>query len=915
MGCLSATAQLSVTVNTNALDLAKSIAGDGVTILNPTLKGASFSSGIFYDNTNSVGLKSGIILATGRVKTENGDAGINQKANGILASTQFPAAASGYGGDAILNTYANRKTYDATVLEFDFIPQGDSINVRFVFGSEEYPGANGPGFNCTDYNDVFAFLISGPGFVGHSNIALVPGTNIPVAINSINNGYTTSGSTSRCTQMGAGSPFTNLYIDNSTNAHLVYNGITKVLTAKAKVTPCQVYHIRLAIADAEDRVYDSGVFIEANSFSSNGMKLSSAGGFLVNDTATIVEGCKSSSVKIQRSPDGAGKSETVHLNFSGTAVAGYDYAALPNTVNFSAGEVEKIIDIHPIQNNVAQPTRTLTIALTTGSCGNNTIDSITFHIKDSILFRQYVQDDFCNSSRPVLQAPIESSASNSWLWNTGATTQTIVPATAANYSVLHRYNGTCYNEYHFELTNITPAVNIGNDTIICNNTQLKLGVPKNLSVIWSTGQTSDSIIVNQSGLYWVTAEGAKGCKNADSIQLFIKNITSSITTKPFYCEEDELLLSTIQHQSVTYTWTKPNLSHVYGRELHIPKLQLADDGKYWVELDWLGCKVYDSVTVEVRHKPVIAVSGGGTYCAKDTIRLSATALPNATYHWLFNALPIASDSVITLPYLTNSHAGNYTVSVEQNGCTTVATAAVTVKPVAELSFPDYKICNHQTLNIGNSYPNTSYLWNTGATTPEIKISKPGNYWVKTTYFGCSYTYTVPVKTALEAIADAGDNTTILPGGSTVLKAVKGSANASYQWTPPDYLSAPNYPNPIASPPATQKYFLEVKSVDGCTALDTIIVYVKGKLDIPNAFSPNGDGINDTWVIPLIESLPNARIEVFSRQGQLLYSAGSAAKPFNGMVNGNYLPVGVYFYIVHPNHPKYPTQSGTLTIMR
>lgn len=913
---LPAAAQLSVLENTNPLELAKIIAGDGVTILNPTLKGASFSSGIFYDNTNSVGLKSGIILSTGRVKTENSEPGINEKANGMLATTKFPAGASGAGGDALLKTYANRNTYDATVLEFDFIPQGDSINVRFVFASEEYPGVNQPGFNCTDYNDVFAFLISGPGFTGHTNIALVPGTNIPVAINSINNGYTTTGSISRCTQMGAGSPFTNLYVDNRTNPHLVYNGLTKVLTAKAKVVPCQVYHIRLAIADAEDESYDSGVFIEANSFSSNGAKLVSSGGFVLNDTTVVVEGCKSSKLKIQRSADNAGKSETVQLNFSGTAVAGYDYAAIPNMVNFAVGEVEKELDIHPIQNNVAQPNRTLLIALTTGNCGTLTVDSIAFLIKDSILFRQSFQPDFCGSNRPQLQAPFEPNASNTWLWNTGATTQTITPQTANIYTVMHRYNGTCYNEHSFQLNDITPAIYLGNDTVICNLSQYRIGIQNNFkSILWSTGQTSDSVTVQQSGLYWVSAENAKGCKHTDSIQISIKSLTASLTAKNFYCEEDELLLKPDQHQNVTYTWTKPDLSVVSGRELHIPKLKMSDAGKYFLSLDWMGCRMEDSAMVIMRNKPVVTISGGGSFCAKDTVSLAAGGTAGDSYHWSFNGSRLSTNSTVVLSFLTTKDAGTYRLRVEKDGCAGEESTNVAIRPVAELSLPNYQICDHQFLQIGSNYPNTAFMWNTGAATPFITVNKPGQYWVKTTYFGCSYTYSVPVKKSLEALADAGENVTILPGGSAFLKALKSSANATYNWSPPDYLSASNHPGPVATPPATQRYILEVKSVDGCTALDTITVFVKGKLDIPNAFSPNGDGMNDTWVIPLIESLPDARIEIFSRQGQLLYSAASSARPFNGMVNGKPLPVGVYYYIIQPNHPKYPKQSGTLTIIR
>lgn len=127
-------------------------------------------------------------------------------------------------------------------MEFDFIPQGDSINVKFVFASDEYQGATPAqnGYICSDVNDAFAFLISGLGIVGLKNIALVPGTNIPVAINTINNGQVNnnnSGTLTTCSNYGSGSPFTNFYVSNRSGLDISYNGFTTVLLAQVKLTP------------------------------------------------------------------------------------------------------------------------------------------------------------------------------------------------------------------------------------------------------------------------------------------------------------------------------------------------------------------------------------------------------------------------------------------------------------------------------------------------------------------------------------------------------------------------------------------------------------------------------------------------------------------------------------------------------
>src|SRR5687767_13041862 len=136
----------------------------------------------------------------------------------------------GGAADADLTALVNRPTFNASVLEFDFQAVGDSILVNFVFGSEEYPE-----YSCSNFNDAFAFLISGPGYTGKKNIALVPNTIIPVAINSINSGPGTMGTLSNCTALGPGSPFTNLYVDNQASTNVIFDGYTRVLTARAKV--------------------------------------------------------------------------------------------------------------------------------------------------------------------------------------------------------------------------------------------------------------------------------------------------------------------------------------------------------------------------------------------------------------------------------------------------------------------------------------------------------------------------------------------------------------------------------------------------------------------------------------------------------------------------------------------------------
>ena len=177
VGIFQIKAQITVTNTNNANQLAQKLVGPGVIITNASTLCNQNQAGIFKVTTANLGIDSGIVLTTGLAATNVPNYGVN--------GTQINTATAnqGTGGDADLTALAGVSTFDRCILEFDFTAKGDSIFFQYVFGSEEYPQ-----YNCSNYNDVFGFFITGPGYPTPKNIALVPGTNIPVAINSVNSG-------------------------------------------------------------------------------------------------------------------------------------------------------------------------------------------------------------------------------------------------------------------------------------------------------------------------------------------------------------------------------------------------------------------------------------------------------------------------------------------------------------------------------------------------------------------------------------------------------------------------------------------------------------------------------------------------------------------------------------------------------
>ena len=233
-------------------DLVTSLLGQGVEVSNITLNGMpggdgmfAAGAGVFAGGASILGIDTGVILSSGSVSDAPGP----NDSDSTQTDLDSPE-------DPDLTVLAGRPTFDSTVLEFDFVPAGPQVSFRYVFGSEEYNE-----FVASQFNDVFAFFITGPDNV-KQNWALVPGTNQPVAINTVNGGNPETGH-----------PATNphLYRNNDlTNGggfiNIEADGLTVVLTLTAKVVPGQLHHMKLAIADAGDQVYDSWVFIEGGSF-------------------------------------------------------------------------------------------------------------------------------------------------------------------------------------------------------------------------------------------------------------------------------------------------------------------------------------------------------------------------------------------------------------------------------------------------------------------------------------------------------------------------------------------------------------------------------------------------------------------------------------------------------------------------
>jgi len=239
--------------------------GPAVSVSNVTFNGqpgdnVNLQLGRFEGQSNVLSISQGIFMCSG-------------PADQIIGSFSMPSAF--YNGDPDLfqlagNIISTSSVVNQAVLEFDFVPLGDSLLIDFVFMSHEYPD-----YTCSYFNDPFGFFISGPGIEGPfsnnaKNIALVPGSNAPIAVNSINGGVPTGGgSMQNCFSINPNFVGDSQYfVGNDPMAvnDVQFPGMTVTLTAGTPLICGETYHIKLAIADINDSAFDSGVLLAGGGF-------------------------------------------------------------------------------------------------------------------------------------------------------------------------------------------------------------------------------------------------------------------------------------------------------------------------------------------------------------------------------------------------------------------------------------------------------------------------------------------------------------------------------------------------------------------------------------------------------------------------------------------------------------------------
>lgn len=923
---LKTEAQLIITPHPNAQALAQRLVGDGVSISNVSFTGNPLMASFFLNRANrtNIGIDSGIVLTTGKAKSIGTNWGTD--GNGSTPASTLDASGNwGLPGDIDLSlAVGNFGLEDACVLEFDFVPLGDSIRFNYVFSSEEYV----PDYVCT-FNDVFAFFISGPGITGLKNIALIPNTNTPVSIFNVND--VPGGSCPNNTQY---------YIDNRTNVFFTHDGHTTVLTAKERVQPCQTYHMKLVLADSGDDMVDTGVFLQARSLSSNAFGINNLTQTDGTGNSYLVEGCATGAFNITR-PRKDPFPLNISLSYGGQAINGIDMQPLPLNVVIPANDSFVTVNVIPLMDGLPEGIETIKIYALAGCAAGLPTDSTFIQIRDYDIL-QLTPDTarICRGGTVQLNA---SPGYTTYQWNADPTlsvlnspTPIATPVNPATTYVCTATVGTCQAQDSVYVEQ-KKASFLSKTDVNCRagmdgSLQVSAGfgwiAPVQYSLDGINWQSSNNFTGLAAGTYWVKVRDAD-CTDSVSVtinQAFPDLQINNPVINAASCSgnPDGQLSLSAQGGKAPYQWSTDGINFQT-----VPLFNL-NQGNYTITVkDANGCLHTGPATIPLNNTVNIDAGSDAAICEGTSFRMNAFS--NAT---TFNWSPAASvnNSSILNPQVTPVATTKYYVTATTGICSNTDSVTIQVwpAPVPDAG-ADISDCFGKIIQLNGS-GGVSYQW-TPATyftgpanvaNPSLKATATMSYYLAVTDArGCRSLQddVVRVNVTPAVRIDAGRDTVAAMNQPIQLKATELSTAGviRYNWSSPLFLNNPTIANPVATLLYDFRYTVTGTTADGCEGVDEVMIKVyKGpEIYIPSGFTPDGNGLND-----ILKAFPVGIKEfhyfrVFNRWGQLIFQTKDPGKGWDGTINGTPQPVGSYIWMAEATdylgRPLF--RKGTVTIIR
>jgi gliding motility-associated-like protein len=798
--------------------------------------------GYFENGQSIIGIKRGVILSTGPIENSEGP-NDSRRASGDFKDL---------GGDPDLQRLTQAGIQDAVGIEFDFVPLDSLVTFRYVFASEEYCE-----FVGSKFNDVFGFFVSGPGINGSFsrnaiNVALVPGSQDFVSINTINHNVNPNffvrnelkDDADRC-----GIPW-----NNSPNlGNIQYDGYTQVMTATLKLRPCETYHLRLMISDVNDGQFDSAVFLEAESFNIGGSIQLAAGNGVQADT--ITEGCGEGQFMLSRKdPTQTTLPLTIGIRVANASAAkvGVDFKDIPTAVTIPIGQVSAVVKIESILDQFNEGLEDIILEL----------DFPCSCITDTA--RLYIEDP------PPLRTGLRTVESC-----IGDTVQLKVQASGG------------VPPYHIRWSN--------GDTLNTFRAFAKVDTTYRLTMRDQCGRSiSDEVIVRRRRPPEARLNALREICTNDTVSI-------PVYFSGFPPYSFTYALNGVAQQKVE-TFDNPYNINT-SMEGRIELLQFRDalcEGKVSGRAE---IRTYQIKTLATSRQVSCFGSNDGS------VRVEAAG-GTAPYQFRW------SGSSINTADLQNLRAGKYAATItDARGCTSNIEVEVGQPPALDSITFECQEFSGPFISFAASGGTPPYLYSiNGAPFQNEQVFSQLNSGERYALriqdaAGCllSQNFIMPARfdkmVELDAavLLELGQDYTLSPKlniPESLLKSIK--------WQPATGLSCTDCLKPLLRALKNDTYTLQIEDIYGCIGSAFVNIKLNQQIDlyIPNAFSPNGDGLNDLLVVHANRDQIRriVRIQVFNRWGLLLHEdqdflPNEGRRGWDGRFKGFDMRPDVYTYVV------------------
>jgi gliding motility-associated-like protein len=853
----------------NASTIVTSLVGNGITVLNPTISCSSNSYGTFSNGLSTcVNLNTGIILSTGNV------ANIGQAAGTQSFGPNFSSQMCGGNGpvnssccnDAQLNSLEPLADYDCCILEFDIIPACSTLQIRFVFGSEEYPE-----YVNSSYNDAFGFFVTGVnpagGSYNNTNVATLPNG----AIASIDNVSPTTNSS--------------YYINNQNCTNIALDGITTVLTSIINVTPCQTYHFKLAIADAGDPIYDSGVFVDfldcVNTMTvATASTPSGCSGSTGSATATVSAGFPPYTYSWNTTPvqttatatglapgiytvtvDDAGSctppiTQTITVGASGGAVtptftqvapicSGETFILPTTSANGITGTWS------PAINNTA--TTTYIFTPTAGQCANTATMSVSVNALTTPTFTQVAP--ICSGETFILPITSTNGITGTWspaINNTATTTYTFTPTA-----------GQCANNTTMSVTvNALTTPIFTQVAPICSGGLFTLPTTSTNGI---TGTWSPAINNSATTTYTFTPTAGQ-CANTATMSVTVNALTNPTFTQVApICSGGSFTLPATSNNSISGTWSPAINNSATTTYTFTPTAgQCANTATMSVTVNPLTTPTFTQLgpfcqgssapafsnsslegingvwgppginTGTIGTTTYVFVPNSGQCAVNQTMAITVNPILTPIFSQQSPIcigdnfiLPVQSNNGVNgtwSPAINNNATTTYTFTPTIGQCATTQTMTVVVGPPTSPTFnPIGPLC------VGNSFglPLNSLEGFTGTWSPALNNQTTTTYTFTPNTGQCALTGSLEVIINPNPTIQINESPEICEGQSATLTTSTSAPGGTYSWQPGGQNS-----NQITVSPTTTTTYTVSYTLNGCTSsLTSAVVTVNPNIPV------------------------------------------------------------------------------------